>query len=131
MIYLQKGQVSIEYLLITLSVITVLSLIILQATTLYSKNIIQIDNKALKNTYEKIQSSIDICYLLDNYYIEIETSPEKDWFFERINDNKFILKNKHKEHTIESLDKIKTNIKIINGTISIKKENKMITIEQK
>jgi hypothetical protein len=131
MIYLQKGQVSIEYLLITLSVITVLSLIILQATTLYSKNIIQIDNKALKNTYEKIQSSIDICYLLDNYYIEIETSSEKDWFFERINDNKLILKNKHKEHTIESLDKIKTNIKIINGTISIKKENKIITIEQK
>lgn len=131
MIYLQKGQVSIEYLLITLSVITVLSLIIIQATTLYSKNITQIDNKSLKNTYEKIQGTIDISYLLDNYYIEIETNPEKEWTLNKITDNKYTLKNKNKEYIIESYDKIKTNIKIINGTISIKKENNIITIEQK
>jgi hypothetical protein len=129
----QKAQVSLEYILITLSVVVVLSLIVIQASILYSKNINQIDNRNLKDAYEKIQGNIDISELLENYLEEITLLPKSKWSFEKINNYKYRVFNEDKEYFIESNYKINTNIKSIEKEeiIIIKKENKKIYIETK
>jgi len=129
----QKAQISLEYILIALSIVVILSLIVIQATSLYSKNIRLIDDRELKYTYEKIQGNIDIGYLLENYYEEINITPRSDWNIKRINDYKYTLSNENKEYLIESLEKIDISFRDVKKetTIVIKKENKKIYIEKK
>lgn len=130
---MEKGQVSLEYILITLAVVSILSLVIFQATILYTKNLTLIDNKELKNTYEKIQGRIDITELLENYNDEFYINPQKTWDFEQINSKKIKLSNQEKEYIIESIDDMLLNINNLDKKqkIIIKKENKKIYIENK
>lgn len=129
----QKAQVSLEFILLSLAVITILSIIITQATILYSKNIDVIDNRELKNTSEKIQSIINIVELLENYKDEIYIYPQKDWKFIKIDDFSFKIENKDKEYIIESNDKIYLYLDEIfkSEKIIIKKQENKIYIEQK
>jgi len=73
----EKAQVSLEYILISLSIVVVLSLIIIQATSLYSKNMQIIDNREIKSFSEKLQGNIDISEILENYSEEIQALPKK------------------------------------------------------
>ncbi len=129
----QRAQVSLEYILIALSTVIVLSLIVFQATTLYSRNIKQIDNRELKDTYEKIQNDLDIIELTSNYYNEIVVYPQTSWTFKKINNLEYKLYNKEKEYLIKTSESINLKIKKINteSIIIIKKENKKISIELK
>ncbi len=129
----QKAQVSLEYILITLSVVVVLSLIVIQSSTLYSKSIKQIDNRNLKEAYEKIQGNLDLLELLENYSEEITILPKRKWKFEKINPQKYRLSNKDKEYIIESNSQINTDIKHLEKEeiIIIKKQNKKIYLEVK
>jgi len=129
----QKAQVSLEYILIALATVIVLSLIILQATTLYSKNIQQIDNKELKSTYDKIQGNLNILELTNNYYEEIKVYPQSTWSLTKNNASEYILSNKNKEYTIYTTEKIQTQIKEIKteSIIIIKKEDNKIYLEIK
>lgn len=129
----QRAQVSLEYILITLSIVVILSLIIIQAGFLYSKNITQIDNRNLKDAYEKIQSNLDIVELLEYYYEEITVYPKSTWYFEKLNNNTYKLYNKHKEYSLNFNQKINLNINNIKNEsiIIIKKENKVVYVEIK
>ncbi len=129
----QKAQVSLEYILIALAIVVVLSLIIMQATILYSKNINIIDNRELKNTFEKIQANLDIIELLENYIEEINVYPEKTWYFEKINEKEIKIFNENKEYLINSNKPIILNFREIKKEeiIIIKKENNKIYIELK
>ncbi len=129
----QKAQVSLEYILITLAIVVVLSLIVIQATSLYSRNIKAIDNRAIKEAYEKIQGNIDISEILENYTEEIILMPEREWNFEKIKNNKYKIYNEDKEYILESINEINFYFKNIKEetTIVFKKENNKITIEKK
>lgn len=128
----QKGQISLEYILIALSIVVILSLIVIQATSLYSKNMQLIDDREIKYAFEKIQGSIDVSYLLENYYQEIKVTPRTEWTFEKRNDKRYKIYNKNKEYFIESLEKINLDFKKIEKetTIIIRKENKRTYIEK-
>lgn len=127
----EKAQVSLEYILISLSIVVVLSLIIIQATSLYSKNMQIIDNREIKSFYEKIQDNIDISEMLENYSEEIQALPKKTWTIEKIND-KYKISNEEKEYFIESNIEIKVDFKEIKEeTILFIKENKKIYLEKK
>jgi hypothetical protein len=126
----QKAQVSLEYILISLSIVVVLSLIIIQATTLYSKNIKTIDNRELKKFYQQIQENIDISQMLENYSQEIEVVNQREWNIEKINE-KYKISNEDKEYFIESYTEININFtKIDNDTLIFKKENNKIYLEK-
>lgn len=129
----QKAQVSLEYILITLAIVVVLSLIVIQATSLYSRNIKSIDNRAIKEAYEKIQANIDISEILENYTEEITLMPEREWNFEKINNNRYKIFNEDREYTLESINEITFYFTTIKEETKIifKKENKKITIEKK
>lgn len=127
----QKAQVSLEYILISLSIVVVLSLIIIQATSLYSKNMQIIDNREIKSFYEKLQGNIDISEMLENYSEEINASPKKTWTIEK-EGNKYKISNEEKEYFIESNIEIKIDFKEIKEeTILFIKENKKIYLEKK
>jgi hypothetical protein len=127
----QKAQVSLEYILISLSIVVVLSLIIIQATSLYSKNMQIIDNREIKSFSEKLQGNIDISEMLENYSEEIQALPKKTWTIEKIND-KYKISNEEKEYFLESNIEIKVDFREIKEeTILFRKENKKIYIEKK
>ncbi|MDD4110771.1 MAG: hypothetical protein PHS54_04380 [Clostridia bacterium] len=127
----QKAQVSLEYILISLSIVVVLSLIIIQATSLYSKNMQIIDNREIKSFYEKIQGNIDISEMLENYSEEINASPKKTWTIEK-EGNKYKISNEEKEYFIESNIELEIDFKEIKEeTILFIKENKKIYLEKK
>lgn len=127
----EKAQVSLEYILISLSVVIVLSLIVIQATSLYSKNIKIIDNREIKSFYEKLQANINISESLENYSEEINVFPQREWNLKK-EGNKYKLSNEDKEYFLESTDEIKINfLEIKEGTIIFKKENKKIYLEKK
>lgn len=127
----QKAQVSLEYILISLSIVVVLSLIIIQATSLYSKNMQIIDNREIKSFSEKLQGNIDISEMLENYSEEIQALPKKTWTIEKIND-KYKISNEEKEYFIESNIELEIDFKEIKEeTILFIKENKKIYLEKK
>jgi len=127
----QKAQVSLEYILISLSIVVVLSLIIIQATSLYSKNMQIIDNREIKSFSEKLQGNIDISEMLENYSEEINASPKKTWTIEK-EGNKYKISNEEKEYFLESNIEIKVDFREIKEeTILFIKENKKIYLEKK
>ncbi|NCP72482.1 hypothetical protein GW835_03785 [archaeon] len=127
----EKAQVSLEYILISLSIVVVLSLIIIQATSLYSKNMQIIDNREIKSFSEKLQGNIDISEILENYSEEIQALPKKTWTIEKI-DSKYKISNEEKEYFLESNIEIKVDFREIKKeTILFRKENKKIYIEKK
>ncbi len=127
----QKAQVSLEYILISLSIVVVLSLIIIQATSLYSKNMQIIDNREIKSFSEKLQGNIDISEMLENYSEEINASPKKTWTIEK-EGNKYKISNEEKEYFIESNIELEIDFKEIKEeTILFIKENKKIYLEKK
>ncbi len=118
-----KAQISLEYILIALAVIAVISAITLSVTNLYSKNITAIDNKAIKNTAKELQSMLNIAELQPNFKSYIIINPLTEWEINKEQSN-IILSNKNKEYLITSKNNIILYIK------TIKKDTKII-VEKK
>jgi len=125
-----KAQVSLEYILIILAIVSLLSILMWQVFSLYSKNIEAIDNNELKKTSDRIQVICDNFYLQPKAQEIIIINNQKDWSMESTQNNLLRIKNENKEYLITCSNQIN----IINKTIYvkdkiiIKKENNKISI---
>lgn len=125
----QKAQVSLEYILLTLSVVVVLSLIIVQVSILYTKNLKAIEQKELKTFYEKLQASIDVSESLENYTQEMYIKPQKEWSLKKNKEN-YVLSNQTQSYEIKSYTSIQINFTSLKkGKVIFKKENKKISLK--
>ena len=125
-----KAQVSLEYLLIALAIISVLSILIYQITNLYNKNIQAIDNLELKNTSKNIQDTLDLFNLQPKGIMEISINPQQNWYLETTKSNLLKIKNKNKEYSINSNNNLFLKTKQITkpGQIVIEKKDNRIII---
>jgi len=128
-----KAQISLEYLLIALAIISILSILIYQITNLYSKNITAIDNIELKNTTKNIQDTFNLLKLQPKAITTLTINPQTKWNFQTLTQNTLKISNKNKEYTITSNNIIILKFQQINttGTITIEKNNNKIIIDYK
>jgi hypothetical protein len=114
----KKAQISLEYILIFISLLVVFGTIFITTTNIYNKNLEIIDNKELKNNSEYIQKIIDFQELQVNSLYKVQINPEECWNFIKINNNSFYLENKNKRYKINSNYKINIeNTEICKKTI--------------
>ena len=130
---LKKAQVSIEYILIALGVVVMLSIITLSVVNIYSKNTIAIDNSSLKNTSDKLQESLNICELQPNFKSTIIFNTYNDWKLKSSGSHSIVLSNKSKKYVNTTKDNILLTSKNLKKNtkynLIIKKSNNRITID--
>jgi len=124
MLVSDKGQISTEYLLIMLAVVASLSFIVYEASTLYEKNIIAIDNREFKETCQWLKDTIAIFELQPNAKASIETKPLKSWTIEQTTIRSITLNNQTNECIIDSNYKINTIEMTIKGKTKVILEKK-------
>ncbi|MDD3178037.1 MAG: hypothetical protein PHR26_00800 [Candidatus ainarchaeum sp.] len=125
----QKAQISLEYILIALTILSVLSMLSYQIITIYNKNIETIDNKKLKNLYTQLQENLDFSENMPEYYKSITIDTEKEWEIYK-SGKEIIIINKFKKYSINTNQDIKIiKTKMFDkNKIIIKKTNDIITI---
>jgi hypothetical protein len=121
-----KGQVSLEYILIVGAVISLLLIIVTTSSILYKKNISAIDDRELLVVGDKLQEILDTLELMPAGIEKIIITPENTWILEYKDYSKktIILGNGNKEKSISSI----SDIYLENNSISAKSEiiiNKM------
>jgi len=114
----EKGQVSLEYILVLASVVSLLGIVITTTVLIYEKNINAIDNKKLNATAQKLQEVFDIIELMPYSSQEIIVYPEKEWTIKYKNYSKkeITISNKTKQIDIYSI----SNINILQNKIDAK-----------
>ena len=118
---------SLEYLIIAGAVFAILSFVVIQAVSLYNKNLTAIDNHALKATSEKIQDTIDLFELYSTSRTEITVNPQSQWLLE-VEGKKITISNENKSYDIKSNDLIEwVSLNIDKNSIIVieKKNNKL------
>lgn len=129
---LKKAQVSIEYILIALGVVVMLSIITLSVINIYSKNTVLMDNASLKSTSDKLQESFNTCELQPNFKRVITFNTYSDWKIRNNGVHTVILSNKNKKYIIKTNDSVLLITKhLIRNTkydLVINKSNNRITI---
>jgi len=103
---LKKAQVSIEYILIALGVVVMLSIITLSVINIYSKNTVLMDNASLKSTSDKLQESFNTCELQPNFKRTITFNTYSDWKIKNNGVHSIILSNKNKQYISKTKDSI-------------------------
>jgi hypothetical protein len=117
----------LEYLFIAGAVFAILSLVVIQAVSLYNKNLNAIDNRELKATSEKIQDTVDLFELYFSSKLEIEVNPQGVWNLE-VNSTKAIISNENKSYSIKFngvIEPVSLNINKKSIIIIEKKNNKI------
>ncbi|MFH0906489.1 MAG: hypothetical protein V1824_04085 [archaeon] len=122
----KKGLVSLEYLLIFLAVISVLSIIIYQAINLYEKNLEIIDKQNLNEFYNNLQQAIELSEIENNFSYIIDLKPLSNWEIENKTLRSITLKNKTKEYIITS-----STFEIVLSKEIISKTDSKIILEKK
>ena len=128
-----KGQISLEYILVLASVVALLGLIVTASTVIYKKNINAIDNRELIKTGTELQEVFDCIELMPASIQEIEINPEDEWSikYKDYTHTSITLYNLNKQIDIYSI----SNINILKNKIDnksiilIKKENNKIIID--
>ncbi|MCK9293001.1 MAG: class III signal peptide-containing protein [archaeon] len=128
-----KAQISLEYLLIALAVISILSILIYQITNLYSKNITAIDNLELKNTHKDLQNTLNLLKLQPKAITTLTINPQTEWNFQTTTQNTLKINNKNKEYIVTSNNIVVLKFKKIktSATITIEKSNNKIILDYK
>jgi len=129
---LKKAQVSVEYILIALGVVVMLSIITLSVINIYSKNTVLMDNASLKSTSGKLQESFNTCELQPNFKRTITFNTYSDWKIRNNGVHSIILSNKNKQYVSKTNDSVLLITKhLIRNTkydLVINKSNNRITI---
>lgn len=128
----EKAQVSVEYILIALGVVVMLSIITLSVINIYSKNTVLIDDASLKSTSNKLQESFNVCELQPNFKRVITFNTYSDWKIKNNGVHTVILSNKNKQYINTTKDSVllisKHLIKNTKYNLIINKSNNRITI---
>jgi len=131
-VILKKAQVSVEYILIALGVVVMLSIITLSVINIYSKNTTAIDNSSLKSTSDKLQEFFNICELQPNFKNTIIFNTYSDWKLRNNGVHSVILSNNNKKYIITTKDSVLLTTKYLTKNkkynLIIKKSNNKITI---
>ncbi|GEM_PF-1851099 len=128
-----KGQISLEYILVLASIVALLGLIVTTSSVIYKKNINAIDNRELIKTGKELQEIFDSIELMPSSIQEIKVNPENEWNikYKDYTHTSITLYNLNKQIDIYSI----SNINILENKIEeksiilIRKENNKIEID--
>ncbi|MFA5745254.1 MAG: hypothetical protein WCX82_00995 [archaeon] len=113
-----KGFISLEYILLFASVLSILSITVVGVISLYNRNITAIDNSRFLDFCKELKSKVELMELMPEGKLEIEARNLKDWELKKNNSREIELTNETK------------NCKI-NTTLSITGENQTFKNNQK
>jgi len=99
---MQKGFLSLEYILLIAGVLSCLALLSTGIINLYHRNINEIDNQRLRQGCKEINQTIELLELMPEGVREIELNNLFTWQVTRKSSRGIILKNKQKDCNIAS-----------------------------
>ena len=126
----QNGFISLEYILLFASVISVLSITVIGIIAIYNRNIQAIDNSRFFDFCKELKSNIELIELMPEGKLEINARNLKDWQLKKNNSKEIELTNKTKNCKINTMPSTICQNKIFtpNQKITLIKQNNTLNI---
>lgn len=118
-----KGFVTLEYVLLLASVITILGSVVFGIVSLYNRNISAIDNSRFSDFCKDLKTRIELFEIMPEGKIEIESNNLEPWGITKIGNG---LKINNLEKTCE----IRTSLSVSLGVLEISRNQKLTLTKQ-
>lgn len=118
-----KGFVTLEYVLLLASVITILGSVVFGIVSLYNRNISAIDNSRFSDFCKDLKTRIELFEIMPEGKIEIESNNLEAWGIAKIGNG---LKINNLEKTCE----IRTSLSVSLGVLKISRNQKLTLTKQ-
>lgn len=125
-----KGFVSLEYILLFASILSVLSITVIGVISLYNRNIQAIDNSRFSDFCKELKSTIELLEIMPEGQLEIDARNLKNWQLKKKNSKEIELTNEIDNCKISTMLSITCQNKSFekNQKITLQKQNNTLNI---